>query len=448
LTKRGSPAGPLDFVFPPFPEESLTSWYVRLARANAISLHELATKLLGHSTHSIATSDLDANANSVIPDGLARIVGLPFEEIRLLTLWGWQHRFSAQVCDPRRATRWILPQRKDGSGRRAGEWTQACLQCLATDRVPFFRAHWRFAFVTECVVHEVELTATCPQCDQPLDFPRMDRGVPRPQCHWPLSRCPTCGVDWRIYAQTQRASNTALWRLQRGLLRGFSNRWILLSERPIWIGLFLDGVYHLLRCFRSSAANPSPDGQAPMVPANRSSGSGNLRAPFEHLPIADRRTLLMTTTAALAAWPVSFAQAARRFGFTLSTLHGTPGGIPYWLESVGHSCLDRTWFRQSPDETTQAKRFLERYGVRASKWVLREWQGFFVPKPRFAGPPLDRRQYRLWAIEKESERMLFQSFIRRAAKLLRKWCFSRTKVTRLAVPRDLQADLPLVRSPN
>lgn len=422
------PQRPLDFILWPFPAESLTSWYVRLARANAVSLHELATKLLGHSVHSIANTDLDANANPAIPDGLARVSGMLVEEARLMMLASWQHLLSAEVNNFKRAMRWILPHRKDGSDRRRGEWTQACLQCLATDRTPYFRLHWRFAFMTECVVHRVELIAACPRCSGPLDFPAMDRGHPRPEKHWPLSKCPSCAVDWRVYSQRQRTSDVDLWRMQRALLRGIAERWFQLTGNPVWVGLVLDGIYHLLRAIRTpkviaglASMALSEHGGAPLqwTPT---------RTPFEYLPLHERRALMRCGSAALRRWPYSFVEMADRGGLRLSVLRASRNRPPYWLDRTAQEHIDRTWFRQSPDETESAAALLGRHGLSAKPWVVREWLGFYVPKRKLGTVPPNADgapQLRIWPIESETEHLLRRAFVAKIVNNLRRWCLHR-----------------------
>lgn len=422
------PHGPIDFALTPFPGESLTSWYVRLARANATSLHELATKLLGRSMHSIATTDLDANANSAIPDGLARISGMPAEEARLMMLAGWQHCLSAEVYHAKRAVRWILPQRKDGSARRRGEWTQACLHCLATDPIPYFRLHWRFAFLTECVVHRVQMISACPRCAGPLDFPAMDRGHPRPARLWPLSKCPGCGVDWRIYMSWQRASDAGVWRLQGNLLRAIMQGWFVLAGDPVWTGLLLDGAYHLVRSLRAPkvavrlAAIMPPEVGAPL-----SAWTPN-RIPFEHLPLAERRVLMRYVSVALRAWPNSFVDLAQRCDLRMSLLHAGHTRPPYWLDRVVRERLDRTWFRQSGEEAKSAAEVLDRHGQSVKYWAVKEWLGFHVPKRRFQIRPADDgRQLRIWAIGSEVERQVRQALVAKIARILRNWCLRRAR---------------------
>lgn len=419
------PQGPLDFMLRPFSAESLTSWYVRLARANAVSLHELATKLLGHSVHSIATTDLDTNANPAIPDGLARVSGKPIVEARLMGLAGWQHLLSAEVNNHKRAMRWILPHRKDGSGRRRGEWTQACLHCLATDPRPYFRLHWRFAFITECVVHRVELIAACPRCAGSLDFPAMDRGHPRPERHWPLSKCPSCAVDWRIYAQRQRASDVGLWRMQRALLRGIADRWFQLTGNPVWAGLALDGIYHLLRAMRTPkvivrvASMLLPDHDVAPLPWTPT------RTPFEYLPLRERRALMGFGSAALRRWPHSFVEMADRSGLRLSILRASRGRPPYWLDRIAQEHIDGTWFRQSFAEAESAAALLGRHGLSAKPWVIREWLGFYVPKRRLGMVPSNAggpSQLRIWPIESETEQLLRRALVAKIVSNLRRWC--------------------------
>lgn len=347
-----------------------------------------------------------------------------------MALAGWQHRLSADVHHAKRAARWILPQRKDGSARRRGEWTQACLYCLATDRIPYFRLHWRFAFVTECVVHRVEMVSVCPRCSAPLDFPAMDRGHPRPERLWPLSTCPVCGVDWRIYANRLRASDGDSLRLHGNLMRAIVRGWFVLAGNPVWTGSLLDGVYHLVRSLRTPKVAVRLAAIMPLESGAALSAWTPTRIPFESLPLAERRVLMRFVSVALRAWPDSFVDLAERCTLRMSLLHASKTRPPYWLDRIVQERLDRTWFRQSAEETKSAADVLDRHGQSARPWVVKEWLGFYVPKRGLGttrAPGDSDKQLRIWAIGAEVERRLRQTFVGRMARLLRAWCMRRMR---------------------
>jgi hypothetical protein len=150
-------------------EESLTSWFVRVARANAMSQHELGSVLLGKTVHGVTKVDLDLSGSELL-DALASRCGTSWVEARLASLHGWVRFFADSRPSRSRTARWVLDRRRVGHTHRVGAWTQACPRCLAADEAPFFRNAWRLAFVTECMVHNVKLIDRCPRCRAPLDF--------------------------------------------------------------------------------------------------------------------------------------------------------------------------------------------------------------------------------------------------------------------------------------
>lgn len=429
-SRRRSKASSLGTVLPLLPGESITSWFVRLARVNAFSLHELASTLLGYSTHSVTGLDLDALPSTALPVALARGSGVPIEDVYLAGLASWQTLLSGE---PSPGRRWILaPSRTPGKARK-GRWTQACFACLADDGVPYFRLYWRFAFITECPVHRLPLHDVCPHCGNPLDFPQMDRGFPRPQRYWALSRCPHCCVDWRLFGQRTSRGDPRVGHLQRDLLKGLASRWVYHRTGAIWVGVTLDGLFRLLRCFRA--------GEGRKV-AERLAGS-SIRSPsgepFERWSIEHRRALLRAVAVAWFDWPRTFVDAARREGLTATVLR-EKSPPPWWLERVVIDHLDRSWYAPSSDEAASAGEVLSRHGVSVTPWVLREWLGCYVPKPKLGGRQEigAPQQLALWPRQNAAREDLRRAFVSRLVITLRRYCAGAKRR-----PGNAYAQLPL-----
>jgi hypothetical protein len=370
----------MDICLPLLPSESITSWYVRLARANAASLHELGSRIQGKTAHSATTLDLDVLSNRSFALALARATHTPAEVVELASLTNWTWLLSAEA--PGR--RWILAPSKMPGRHRQGRWTQACLACLAEDDAPFFRLYWRMAFVTECPVHHCALLDACPSCQGPLDFPRMDRGLPRPKRHFPLSKCPHCRVDWRIYGQRTQASEPTHWALQRSVLKGLSGKWTHCTGDTVWTSLVLDGFYRLANCFRT------PLGQRVALRLSGAQVTSDTSEPIERLPADNRRALLRAVAAALVDWPHAFSEAAAREGLTSSHLTERCRP-PWWLDRAIKERLDRAWYGPSSEEQAQARGVLKRRGVNATPWVLREWNQAVPRRLAFGGKTPSRR---------------------------------------------------------
>ncbi len=403
----------LDIYLPPIPSESVLSWLVRIARANAIGLHELGSRIQGVAVHSTMNGDLDVLVNRRLSTGLARISGLSIEEIELAGLGSWDWLLSAEAS----GRRWILSPRKAPDGSRSGRWVQACFSCFAEDDKPFFRQHWRYAFITDCVVHQTPLHDACPRCTETLDYRRVDRGPSRAMRLLPLSVCPHCFVDWRIYGQrTQRSVSTTV-ALQRKILKGITSRWVPHCGRMLLLPLLLDGMHRLIRCFRTETGRRV---------ASRVLGehlSTRSKEQIERLCIHDRRPLMHALGLSLSDWPSSFLDSAAREGLTMSQLRER-GPAPWWIEKGIGEKLDKSWYAPSPEEAASARVTLNKYGINATPWVLREWLGCHVPVRRLiqARPVYEPRQLSLWRHPEEVSHTIRAMLLRRISRILIRYC--------------------------
>lgn len=205
----------------PFRDELVSSWLARLAAANGLTTRALVSQLAA----SRATVDLDRGLPLTLVAALAARTGIvpevldalgvatslsPVRSIRgrartpLLLPTGTAHRDSYNNIYPRYGL-------------------QYCPDCLATDRTPYFRRHWRFGWSVVCATHERLLIDRCPACDAPvaIDGTQPRRPAPakdRPQPTPPRSRsihlrptdnllltCVTCGHDRRTPSRRRYA---------------------------------------------------------------------------------------------------------------------------------------------------------------------------------------------------------------------------------------------------
>lgn len=175
--------------FPPFEDESLTSWIARLANGNGLSFRSFWQSLSQESPW-LRLGDLDRSDDGRLFQTLSRRTTVLEATIRALSLNEFQGKVFGE--NEKEKSDWIIPgdslnTRKSRHGR------QFCPHCLSQDRVPYFRKHWRLAFISVCPIHLVELLEACPGCG----------GRPRLFFHAPLEttegatppylRCPTCG---------------------------------------------------------------------------------------------------------------------------------------------------------------------------------------------------------------------------------------------------------------
>lgn len=189
LTGRLWPAHPK-----PLPDEILSSWIVRVARANGLKLQTFCDFAFGKD-HQLWNRDIDRLAPEWLLRQLAARTGTGIVRVRKATLriyegLFYEHwRLSGQL-------RWILCtgvyHRK-----RTLFGMQFCPQCLREDAEPYFRTHWRVAVLTFCSKHLVALHDRCPACGSAVAFHRRELGRPQIVETGPLCLCHACEFDLR-----------------------------------------------------------------------------------------------------------------------------------------------------------------------------------------------------------------------------------------------------------
>ena len=178
----------------PLPDELLTSWIVRLARANGLKLQTFCDRVFGKE-HQLWNRDIDRSAPTWLLASLARHTGTPIGTIRRMTLDIYRGRLYRQRS-PTGQLRWILSAGiYHRTRRRFG--IQFCPQCLAEDQEPYFRTRWRVAVLTFCPKHNLCLHDRCPACNAPIAYHRRELGQPKIIDTGPLCLCHTCDFDLR-----------------------------------------------------------------------------------------------------------------------------------------------------------------------------------------------------------------------------------------------------------
>jgi len=173
-------------------DELLSSWIVRLARANRIKVHTLCIRLGGNMAP-IWTRDVDRMAPAWLITRLSQLTARPESEIRQGSLAD-----LAELVDvdhhPNGNSTWLLP---------LGIWhrqrlkfgLQFCPICLRMDDAPYIRRAWRLAFYTECEHHHTLLADRCPKCGKPHAYFRGELGNRDAVAAPSMAFCSHCGFD-------------------------------------------------------------------------------------------------------------------------------------------------------------------------------------------------------------------------------------------------------------
>ena len=147
----------------PLPDELLSSWMVRIARAYGVQPYSFWRQLAGISQFRA----LDEQVSPGVLEVLYRGTGIKPLQIRAMTLASF-----AQFGLLRSGNHQVIA------------FCPKCLKALVT----FYRRTWRFEFVTICAIHYVELQKGCPSCGALIRFE--DVGV-----NQSLATCHNCGCD-------------------------------------------------------------------------------------------------------------------------------------------------------------------------------------------------------------------------------------------------------------
>jgi hypothetical protein len=181
----------------PLPDELCSSWLIRLAAGQGLSLRNFQRLVMPRIRIS---NDADLTLGEHQVQTIAVSTGIHPEAVRQTLL----------RCDPVFGQaglwleRWIIPIGEEDSENRTVGY-QYCPACLDNGE-PYFRKSWRYALFTLCTDHGCMLVDTCARCGEPIHAYRsglagMGALVVAPNGISLLSRCRKCGWDLRKTSQ-------------------------------------------------------------------------------------------------------------------------------------------------------------------------------------------------------------------------------------------------------
>lgn len=333
--------------------------------------------------------DLDALMDPGFAALLAQLSGTSVDRFHSMTFDAHASDLTAIDQPKTGVRRWLLP--KVTKNRRATEaWLQFCPDCLRGDSTPYFRRHWRYAFMTTCAVHATRLETHCPWCDRPFDFEGYDIGHSADRII-PVSVCSHCGKDLRHHSKPASTALRGPLRYERALHAAVRRGWTRIpGEGWLYSHQILDVLQRVLRQLRSSKElrslfdeMTSPD-TAFRVQMTIPSGR------FESWPIEVRHVCIVSLSALLRGWPTHFIAECKRFNVLKSGIHGHRGPMPYWFDRILGEHLYHPWYKPSPEEAASARDALRRAGQPDTQYNLKRWLGRYVmdmPCVRKLGEP-------------------------------------------------------------
>lgn len=299
-------------------DETLSSFILRFARNQSAIPHELCAMVWPGLE--FWPRDIDRTASDLLVKAVADVCGLPFSEVKAMTL----HGLVDGMGYPSTSTgiQWgILPvgvyHRKR---RRFGQ--QYCPQCLK-ENPAYLRRLWRLEFVSACQAHGCRLMDACPHCDTPFVPHRMDSLLDR-QCH----HCQ--GLLTKV---ASKPANPQALQLQTGFAALLYEQVGSSQSLGRSFGIhanrreFFDGVRRLCRLLTYSA-----DGNG-LKPRRVGLRWGYLR-------VEQRELVLSHVGEWLNDWPGSFQRWAEKFKVSQERIN-VAGPWPQWVAAEIACCCSR-----------------------------------------------------------------------------------------------------------
>jgi hypothetical protein len=176
----------LPFAPRPYSDELLSSWLLRVAAANLVSLQELLDSFEDRYGRVLINVPIDYAISDTAISALARFCRVAPEKIQALDL-----RLRAAHLSPAL----LLHYPQDPALFRCPRCSLRrvryafCPLCLASQRVIHVRWDWSVACLIRCVLHRALLLDGCPACGEPdpVTFPGFDSSS--------IPVCRSCGND-------------------------------------------------------------------------------------------------------------------------------------------------------------------------------------------------------------------------------------------------------------
>ena len=361
----------LPFHLKPRPDETFTSWVLRLACANCLSVSRFVAQVSPASE----VADFGRRAGVSIDRARQTLLDAPDEE-------------SAIPEEPRADNLWVVPvwSPKSSPTQPTRDFGHPyCPICLTEDETPYMRRLWLRSYVNVCHVHGVGLLDRCPRCEIPVDLRRADLSPPGARRRAPVTLCHGCGADLRSGIGLAREAPLEAGDLDRAdlLINAVRTGWIELAG-PLTVrsflffpvlsvlvrlaGMTLLRMDHLqleypwneLGLPRRMRQGPyvvrGPLLRDPMI-AVLDHRLPEISAPPQAVIPYKRRRLLADALWLLEDWPERFLKACRREEIWDNTLlQGFDGSPPFWYWSVVSEHLVEPRVISTPQEATWKKR--------------------------------------------------------------------------------------------
>lgn len=341
------------FHLKPKDDELLSSWLVRLSRANSVKVHTLCSSTWPDK--SVWNRDIDKSADDEIVKVLAEKTGTSYERAFQTTLRTYEG-FVYEKHNPNGNTPWIMPVGVyHRLHRRYG--LQYCPECLSEDKEPYFRRRWRLAFITICEKHCTLLRDRCPKCGAPVSYHRVRIDAAS------ITLCSSCGFDLR-QAKPMIVDGFKHLHLQHRLLKAVRDGYVLLPCRlPVYSHLYFSILHQLMKLLvtRERAHKLCRQVRKYVSVGIPQQLFGHHRGSHyvEILDVRNRFNLLAIASWLLDDWPYRFVTFCKKIPVMSFDLLKDMRGVPFWYWQVVNGNLYAPDWQPSFSEVAAAIKHLK-----------------------------------------------------------------------------------------
>lgn len=340
--------------------ESLSSWMFRLASANGFENYSQLLSNERIKVPHLATIDIEPSRWDLMA-ALHRLSLHPKEHLESHTLEADLSTLSA--FSPIGNTRWVLTACTSKTVK--GPRFMLCPACLATDEIPYWRAHWRLSVSTICNKHKTLLLDVCPWCHEPFTINGSRKAA--------LTQCASCQSCLLGITPKARKVKRGAW-----LRGGPSNN--IATDFPIPLShshLWWDGVRVLLAVFsrpKISKKLQCLDLPRPTKLFLQQLADG-VRLDFDNQSVGARDELLNLVDWITQNWPSRFVSQMDSARISWTDFSACEVQMPYWLAKVCQTDLDRSRYQVTAGEVRAAAAFIHKQGRCASKIAVKRLLG-------------------------------------------------------------------------
>lgn len=313
--RLGRPLLPL--LIKPLPNELLSSWIMRYAKALKTKSHTFCKFILAE--QNVWNADIDLYPSENFIKQFALKAGITEEQVKATTLNSLYPNLFVE-----RSNVWFLPIRIFHRTRK-GNGQMACPSCLKKDPVPYFRIYWRVSFMVACPECESMLIDHCPKCDSPIAFHRLEVGTKESPLEKDICICYKCGFDLRECKPIPCENN--LLRLQKRfkilMERGYDQQFQyshLYFEVVRQIAWLLDSATPKLAAFNELVSTQSGI-----------NSRQTKKTEYQKKDLAQRALILIKVAWMFEKWPHRLIDVSRKTKTYKSYLLRDMVHVPYWF---------------------------------------------------------------------------------------------------------------------